>query len=235
MLKMLIPIAAAAVVCGAALTGCSFASKSTKEAIRICSERYGVDMKLKSKKLLAGGADCDIYVTCNDLPDKKVHIFQLDSHSYVNCDYISVKYSDRLYEQTVTAVSGVKAAKYQSEPEWNIIVHEDDYNHFPSADFDGTTTFEQYMSESPLNVYVVIPEPQETDKMSGIHDDVKAALDKAGIDVKLLIYSMKDSASAKNVGQYDHVTERMEFSGVSSHDTYSFCFMENGKLRSEKK
>ena len=184
-IKFLLPIAAAALLC-ASLTGCGGnKSSAVKASIKECSERYGVEFRLKKKKLFAGGADCNVYVTCKELPKKRVHIFRLDNHAPLCCDFISVKYSDALYEKTVSAVSGVNKNKYSDTSDWNIIVHEKDYNHFPPADFDKNTTFEDYVRDTPLETFVVISQPLESDIMTGIYTDVMSALEKNGLAMDL--------------------------------------------------
>lgn len=234
-IRFLFPVAAAALLC-ASLTGCGGnKSKVIKASIKECSERYGVEFRFKKKKLFAGGADCNVYVTCKELPKKRVHIFRLDNHAPLCCDFISVKYSDALYEKTVSAVSGVNKNKYSDTSDWNIIVHEKDYNHFPPADFDKNTTFEDYVRDTPLETFVVIPQPLESDIMTGIYTDVMSALEKNGLAMDLSVYSMKDKKAADEVGHFDHVTERLEFSEVSSANAYSYSVRADGTFRIEVK
>ena len=62
--KTIIHIAAAAALVCSLLSGCGLTagnkSSVIKEAVRISSERYGVEFRLKRKALFPGGAECDV-------------------------------------------------------------------------------------------------------------------------------------------------------------------------------
>ncbi|MBQ5316809.1 MAG: hypothetical protein J6I96_04575 [Oscillospiraceae bacterium] len=205
-------------VAAAFLTGCGFTAgnhrRSIEYAVSKCEERYGVELKVKRKALFPGGAGCDVYCTCKELPGKEIRVYGMDerpSHMLVCCDYIYQKYSDDLLRLTTDAVHEVC-------PDHIVNMYENTYNHFPPRDYDKNTTFADYISDNVMVLYDIVPEPMSKDEMLTCYYKVKSALDEKGIKVRICIYSVRDSAAADRVKRYTYIEDYTVFEFLPEND-----------------
>ena len=193
---LLIPLGISVIAAGMFLTGCGFTKgnypKSIEYAVSQSEERYGIELKVKRKAALPGGAGCDVYCTCKELPGKEIRVYGMDerpSHMIVCCDYIYQKYSDDMYRLASDAI-------HEVYPEHTVNMYENTYNHFPPRDYDKNTTFEDYIADNVMVLYDIVPEPMGEDELMDCYSKVKSALDGKGIKVDIYVCSMKDRAAA---------------------------------------
>ncbi len=219
---MLIAIA----VAGVLLTGCGFTAgnhaKSIEYAVSKCEERYGIDLTVKRKALFPGGAGCDVYCTCKEVPGKEIRVYGMDerpSHMLVCCDYIYKRYGDDFYALVNDTI-------HEIYPEDKVNMCENTYNHFPPRDYDKNTTFEDYIADNVMVLYDIVPEPLKKDEILERYYRIKTALDDKGVKVNIRVYSMKDRAAADRIKDYDYIEDYSIFE-FPSHDD-AVCFVSDG-------
>lgn len=206
------------------LTGCGFTKgnypKSVEYAVSASEERYGIKLRIKRKALFPGGAGCDVYCTCKDLPGKVIRVYGMDkrpSHMLVCCDYIYQKYGDDFYRLTADTVHSLY-------PNHIVNMIENTYNHFPPRDYNRNTAFEDYIADNVMVVYDVVPEPLDKDEALSCYRRIKAALREKGINVVLKVQCMKNKAAADGVKAYDYIEDYSLFEYPKMEDTC--CFVE---------
>lgn len=217
-LRVLIPLGAALILIGSLLMGCVW-TKGNKPsaidfAINTASQKYGIELKLKRKKLLPGGADCYVWCTCTELPGKEVLVYAMDTQhpGHVCCDYIFQKYGDKLGDMAKSAVLKVY-------PDAKILLYEKCYNHFPAKNYDKNTAFEEYLNDNEYELVAVFSECADEKEAQTYYENIRKALDEQGINIQLGVYCMKDKAAFDRVKTYDHIPEYSEFTYPDTNDT----------------
>ncbi len=216
---LLIPLGIVVFSC-ALLTGCGFTAgnhpKSIAHAVSKTEERYGIELKVKRKALFPGGAGCDVYCTCKDLPGKEIRVYGMDerpSHMLVCSDYIYQKYGDdflRLVSDTI----------HEIYPDHIVNMYERGYNHFPSRNYDKNTSFEDYISDNLMVIYDTAPCPMTKDEILSCYRRIKSALGEKGIKADLMVYSLKDKGYAGSVKRYDHIATIYDYSTMDGIACY---------------
>lgn len=227
---LLIPLGITVVAAGLFLTGCGFTKgnykKSIEYAVSQSEERYGIELKVKRKEKFPGGAGCDVYCTCEELPGKEIRVYGMDerpSHMLVCCDYIYKKYGDEFYRLAVDTI-------HEKYPDHKVSMYENTYNHFPPRNYDKNTTFEDYISDNVMVLYDIVPKTLSKDEIYKYYDNVKSALEAKGIKVEICLYSMKDSAAAEKVKTYGYIEDYTLFEFPSSEDAVCYVSDRDGIL-----
>ncbi len=180
--------------------------EAINEAIKIAEERYGTEFKLKAKAKYPKGAPCDITVTSDDVPGKDIRIFRGTKLDQVNCDFIYQKYGDEAYDLIVDTLSGVVPSGSK------IVPTEFNYNHFAFQNYDADTTFEDYLQDNDLIIYVFVEEDLGKGLLRTTYRDCGRALLNAGVNCKELdIFTCKSKSDFNSVKEYDHIPELMEY------------------------
>ncbi len=211
--------------------------KEVAEAIKQAEERYGTEFKLRKNNTVAGGALCDVTVSCKDLPNKEVRVLWPMKTTSVNCDYIYVKYGRDAYKKIKDTLSGVV-------PGAKIVIVDYNYDHFPAQNYDAGTDLETYLMNNDFHIYIYLNENLTEVKLTKKFNDCAGVLLNEGINCRELdICTCKSRDGYDSVKEYSYIPELMEYGGMPldkikgravSNDIYSLkeCMeLENEKER----
>lgn len=197
--KLFLLIIAAPLLCvtlsGCSLPGSFFNGNDTAdidEAIRITQEQYGIKLTLQ-KKLIPGGAACNVKVRCEELPGVDISIFRFDENSSVISDYIFQKYGEEAYD-AICAVVG------DALPGSRVLVDDFQYGHRSATEYDKNTTLGDYLLDNKLRVNVIIGEEYSSEKLKSVYRDVANKLIDAGINCyEFSIYCTDSPETAEGI------------------------------------
>lgn len=206
------------IACCIFLSGCGLKEGNIDnvidESIRIAEEKYGVDFTLKSKAKYPKGASCDVTVTCDEVPGKKIRIFRYNSMERVNTDYINVRYGEEADRKIKEVIKGVL-------PDAKVITEDFCYNHFAAQDYDENTDLEEYLLHNDFHIHVFIKGSPLKGELRIDFRDLERALYANGINCKeLSIFAIDNSSDFKNINECDGIPDILKYHDVSREKAY---------------
>lgn len=194
--------------CG--LTGGN-AQEHIDTAVRTVEEQYGVHLTVTKKNPFPGGVNCDVTVSCQEVPGKGIRVFWFNENERVSTDFIYQKYGDEAFRR-------ISAVAERVQPDAKIVVV-DTYNHLISGTYDQSTTLDDYLQENQFKVYFIFGDIPDEDTMRNRFAAIVEAFLADGINCRdLTLYAMKTPQKAAAVKTFSYIAETTEASIVASSE-----------------
>ena len=197
-----------AIVSAFMLAGCGVIDSGNKkknvdEALRTVSQQYGLNLKLKKKKL-SGGALCNVVVTSDKTGSQEISVFRFDEKSPVHTDFMYVRYGADAY-------TAIQVASRKAEPGCKVIVEDQVYNHYPCAEYDKDSGLEGYLAENDFTIKVVVARKFTQEEIIAEYKHLALSLKNSGINCKCLyLFAVNTQAELDAIKPFDHIPHKSE-------------------------
>ena len=177
--------------------------KNVDEALRTVSQQYGLDLKLKKKKL-SGGALCNVVVTSDKTGSQEISVFRFDEKSPVHTDFMYVRYGADAY-------TAIQVASRKAEPGCKVIVEDQVYNHYPCAEYDKDSGLEGYLAENDFTIKVVVARKFTQEEIISEYKHLALSLKNSGINYKCrYLFAVNTQAELDAIKPFDHIPHKSE-------------------------